>query len=367
MAVDTLRQAMHRYGLDALIASSPENVLYVSGVRLLVQRLIPERIAHVVIFADGVSTLITVESDADHAKREASVTRVVGHGHVEPSALAVATVLRDGGAARGRVGFEATFLPVWDHQLLQREMPQVQFLPADDIFRQARMRKTDQEIALLEIAQRRTELAMIAAMAMSGIGDREVDVATRIAGNMVSAGAQTVDFVLLSAGVNSTVYHLPPGEYRIRSGDVVHLDIGGSFANYRSDLSRNVGYGAITARQRDVYARLWDVQRAIIERMRPGVRVGELIHVYEAEMERAGLQPPSLHLGHGIGLGSHEHPELTPAAAAVELAEGMVLAIEPTTFIAGDARYDIEDTVVVTADGSRMLSGNQHSRQLWVL
>jgi len=44
-----------------------------------------------------------------------------------------------------------------------------------------------------------------------------------------------------------------------------------------------------------------------------------------------------------------------------------VLAIEPNTFVAGDARYDIEDVVAVTDGGCEMLSGAFHQRSMWVI
>jgi Xaa-Pro aminopeptidase len=84
------------------------------------------------------------------------------------------------------------------------------------------------------------------------------------------------------------------------------------------------------------------------------------------EMARAGLTPLEDHLGHGIGLASHEHPERTLECDVV-LRPGMVLAIEPTTFIPGDVRYAIEDVVLVTGHGCEMLSGTFHGRDMWVV
>jgi Xaa-Pro aminopeptidase len=360
-----LRALMRDRGLDALVAGTPENVFYLSGVRLLMQRLIPNRFSFVLLTADS-SMLITVHSDADHARRDATVDAVLEYGHTDPPIKVLSQAIADAGLGRGRIGMETGFIPVAEFTALSQSLPGGELVAADEIFQQVRMRKSFDEIECLRRAQHQTELAVTAAMAMSGEGDTERAMAQKIGANFFASGAEAVDFILLTIGINSTVFHLLPGSYRARRGDVVHLDVGGSFDNYRSDLSRNVGIGQITMRQRDIYARLWDVQRSLIADIRPGVTVRDIVRQYLAAMQHAGLEPPGDHLGHGIGLASHEFPELT-LECDIELVTGMILAIEPTTFVPGDARYDIEDVVAVTDAGSEMLSGTFHQREMWVV
>ena len=171
---------------------------------------------------------------------------------------------------------------------------------------------------------------------------------------------------MLQAAENSTKFHLPSGPYQCRAGDVIHLDTGASFESYRSDLSRNVGITRLSEKQIDTYARLWDVQRQVVASMKPGVSIKDLCRKYLEFMEKAGLVPRSSYLGHGIGLSSHEYPEMTVESDAVLMA-GMVVSIEPTVFVGGDARYDIEDTVVVTDTGSQMLAGELNRREIWII
>ncbi|MEX2355726.1 MAG: Xaa-Pro peptidase family protein, partial [Thermaerobacterales bacterium] len=338
---------MAAHDLDALIVVSPENVFYLTRIRLLVQRLVPDRRSFVILTADGGSTLITVASDVDHARRDASVDQVVGYGHVDSPAAVLAQTLSNNGLAKARIGIESDFIPAADLWVLADQLPGVHIVGGDTVMRLARMSKTASEIDILRRAEYSTELAVMAAFAMSFEGQREVDLARQIHKNLLDHGAEAVDFVLLSAGLNSTVYHLPPTDYPVARGDVIHLDCGGSFDNYRSDLSRNVGVGHLTEKQYDIYARLWDVQRGLVAFMAPGLTVRQLVEKYVDLMGNARLEPPSPYLGHGVGLSSHEFPELS-LECDVELVPGMVLAIEPTTFIAGDARYDVEDTVAIT-------------------
>ncbi len=357
---------LHSQGLDAIVVASPENVYYLSQIRLLVQRLIPDRESFVIMTADGKSTLITVESDADFARRDAKTSAVIGYGHGQTPVEVLSRALLELGLSKARIGLESAFVPTGDYWALTKRMPDASFVAGDGVMRGARMVKAPEEVERLRRAEYLTEMSVTAAFAMSGEGDSELEMARRIANNMTSRGAEAIDFVLLSIGKNSTVYHLPPTDYRARRSEIVHLDCGGSFDNYRSDLSRNVGIGALRQEQIDTYARLWDVERGVIDQIKPGKTVRELVSLYLDLMKKVHLTPPGKHLGHGVGLSSHEYPELLPDIEQA-IVPGMVLAIEPTTFITGDARYDIEDTVVVTETGCDMLAGALNPRSIWII
>ncbi len=353
-------------GLDALVAASPETTYYLVGARLLMQRLIPARESFVIVTNDGACTLITAASDVDHARRDSTATSVIGYGNAEEPPEVLCRVLTETGLAGAKIGIESTYMPIADLWILKRKLPGATMVSGDDVIRLARMTKSPDEVERLQRAEYLTELAIQATFAMTHEGDTERQMQLTVTLNLTRQGAEAVDFVLLQAAENSTQFHLPSGDYKCRAGDVIHLDTGGSFDCYRSDMSRNVGITRLAQKQIDTYARLWDVQRDVIEYMKPGLTVRELCGKYLDLMEKAGLEAPSSNLGHGIGLSSHEYPEMSVDSDAV-LMPGMVLAIEPTVFVQGDARYDIEDTVVVTETGSRMLAGGLNARQIWII
>jgi ectoine hydrolase len=352
--------------LDALIAASPETTYYLIRARLLMQRLIPERLTYVIVTAGGETTLVTAASDVDHATRDSTATRAFGYTAAEEPTETLCRVLAELGLDRAALGIESRYIPAADAWRLAQKLPGATIHPGDEAVRLARMTKTTCEVELLRRAEYLTEMAVRAAFAMTHEGDSEREMQLQVTLNLLRQGAEAVDFVLLQAAENSTKFHMPSGPYRCKTGDVIHLDTGASFQSYRSDLSRNVGITRLAPRQIDTYARLWDVQREVIAAMKPGLTVKELCGKYLACMERERLQPPSSYLGHGIGLSSHEYPEMTVNSDAV-LEAGMVLSIEPTVFVQSDARYDIEDTVVVTESGSEMLAGGLNPREIWVI
>jgi Xaa-Pro dipeptidase len=352
--------------MDALVTASPETTYYLVGARLLMQRLIPSRESFVIVTGDGACTLITAASDVEHARRDSTATTIIGYGNAEEPSEVLCRALEDTGLAGAKIGIESTYMPIADLWTLTQKLPGITLVAGDDVIRLARMTKSPDEVERLQRAEYLTELAIQAAFAMTHEGDTERQMQLAVALNLTKQGAEAIDFVLLQAAENSTQFHLPSGEYKCRAGDVIHLDTGASFDCYRSDMSRNIGITRLTQKQIDTYGRLWDVQRNVIECMKPELTVRELCSKYLGFMQKVGLDPPSSYLGHGIGLSSHEYPEMTIDSDAV-LMPGMVVTIEPTVFVQGDARYDIEDTVVVTESGSRMLAGGLNARQIWII
>ena len=85
-----------------------------------------------------------------------------------------------------------------------------------------------------------------------------------------------------------------------------------------------------------------------------------------AAFERVGgLVHPWAMIGHGIGLEIHEGIDLAPDSTDV-LLPGMLINVEPSHFEPGDARYHIEDTLLITDDGTEVLARAEVTDDSWV-
>ncbi|MHB1709897.1 MAG: M24 family metallopeptidase [Acidimicrobiales bacterium] len=172
------------------------------------------------------------------------------------------------------------------------------------------------------------------------------------------AGAEDRAFeTIVASGENSAKPHARPGNRRIRSGDPVVVDFGAVFDGYRSDMTRTfcVG-GEPTGELARLFSVVAESQRAGVARIRPGTETGAVDRTCRQVIEEAGWGERFEHgSGHGVGLDIHEAPSVGPGSTAI-LAPGVVLTVEPGVYLPETGGVRIEDTLVVTEDGSRSLT-----------
>lgn len=188
-------------------------------------------------------------------------------------------------------------------------------------------------------------------------GMTELDVAAMIEFEMKSRGASGASFPTISAeGPNAALPHAHPGRRRLKRGSLLLLDWGARVDGYCSDLTRVLFIGTIPPRFREVYQVVLDAQLKAIEALRPGMRMCDIDAVARDHVARAGYGDKFDHgLGHGLGLEVHEAPSLSWRSRE-PLAEGMVVTVEPGIYLRGAGGVRIEDDVLITARGARVLS-----------
>jgi Xaa-Pro aminopeptidase len=150
--------------------------------------------------------------------------------------------------------------------------------------------------------------------------------------------------------------HGRASEKEIRSGELVTIDFGAVRNGYHSDETVTVALGQPEARLLEVYRIVKEAHDRAVAEVRPGITCRELDAVARDCIHDYGYGEYFGHgLGHGVGLEIHEKPVVSPRSEAT-VEEGMVLTIEPGIYIPGVGGVRIEDTVVVTESGCRLLT-----------
>jgi Xaa-Pro aminopeptidase len=189
----------------------------------------------------------------------------------------------------------------------------------------------------------------------SGITEREA--AAKLRFQMVKSGADDEAFLsMFQIGSHSSLPHGRPTD-RVLNGDcVILLDWGAKLGGYHSDLTRTFFIGRISPQLRRIHEIVAAAQRTAIERIAPDVEMKDVDKAARDVIDKAGFGKAFGHsTGHGLGLDIHEFPSLSMHAKG-KLKPGMVVTVEPGIYIPGLGGVRIEDDVLVTKNGNRVLS-----------
>lgn len=361
-----LYQEMDRQRLDALIAVSPENFLYLTGAQILTQKIIPDRLAWCVLPRQGEPVIVVCGIEEELTRRDSWVKDIRTYVEfAETPVHSLVETLKDIGLTNARLGIENHYLAVDFWEELNASLPGASFVRVDAIFDRTRAIKTAEEARILREIGRATEKAVMDAFSHARPGDTEKKVADDITMGILGAGA-TSFFLVLSTAENTIVSHHYAGSRTLDVGEHVRVDGGGIWPHgYQSDLARMACVGKPSPQQRSVYQRLRDVERQTIAAARPGVRACNLFHICKNAAEKAGLPFGMPHIGHSLGIGLHEYPMLEPGNEAAIL-PGMILNIEPSVKVGGRG-YHIEDLIQVTEGEAIILTDYSNTEEMFVI
>ena len=256
-----------------------------------------------------------------------------------------------------RLAVQADCMSVTMRDTLRRKLKGVRVVAAPPITADMRLLKSNQELAVIEQAVRMAEAAYRALRRTIRIGQTEMEMAARLEYEMKKRGSTTPAFEsIVAIDGNAALPHAVPGARKVKRGCTILFDWGATHRFYRSDLTRTVFVGSIPARMERVYQIVLAAQKKAIAAIHPGARMCDVDAVARQYITDAGYGDQFNHgLGHGLGLDVHEPPSLRWSSSE-KFRTGMVVTVEPGIYLPGVGGVRIEDDVVVTPKGCRVLS-----------
>lgn len=219
-----------------------------------------------------------------------------------------------------------------------------------------RARKAPDEVSNMQKAIDISESALQATLEWARPGMTEREIADKLSAEMTERGSQGTAFMLVLTGEKSGLPHGNTGDRVWGEDEFLLIDFGAKYNDYPADITRTFCFGEPTAEMQAMYEAVYHANKAAREFARPGVTCEEVDRVARQVIEDAGLGEYFIHrLGHGLGLSVHELPNIVEGDKTV-LEEGMVFTIEPGVYIPQVGGVRIEDNVVVTEDGIRVLT-----------
>ena len=224
----------------------------------------------------------------------------------------------------------------------------------------AKMRqvKSAEEIENIRIAIDKTRTGIEAMMTALKPDLFEYEIEAHYDFHAKLAGVQEKAFHTIAAsGINATVLHYDTNNSRMSDGDLILFDLGCAWNHYAADISRTFPVnGKFSPRQQEIYQAVLDVEKTVIEAIKPGKKMSELNQLAREllagkcrELGLIGDNDEDVlnyyyhSIGHSLGLDTHD-----VGGREYVLEPGMVITIEPGLYI--------EDDILVTEDGYENLS-----------
>lgn len=272
-------------------------------------------------------------------------------------------------------------------QARQGAQPPQEFLELGHLLDEMRLFKSADEIALMQKAADISVEAHRAAMRAVRAGIHEYELQAELECVFRRHGAQPAYASIVGAGANACVLHYRANSAKVRAGELVLVDAGAEYRGYAADITRTFpADGRFSRQQRALHDLVCRAQAAALAQARPGLPY-EAGHDAAVEVLADGLLSLGLlqgtlkaaladgtykryyrhKTGHWLGLDVHDVGEYRLDGASRLLEPGMVFTIEPGLYIPADdasvpAKWRgigirIEDDVLVTGDGHRVLTG----------
>jgi Xaa-Pro aminopeptidase len=367
--LERVRALMAERELDALVVRAPDNVLYLTnfwGMKGYDACVFPR---------EGEPILICLEASEDDAARSAwtgDVRFVRGYADDDPRPVpsrtldAALVASRDYGnvalelsmgtqASDRMVGEPTTFTKGWfDAWPAARD--------AMDVLSAARAIKTPQELERIRLANEICAAAMEHVRGELRPGMKESEAAASWLGYVHGAGTGWEGKVDLALGF-SLVWSGPgirtftaTGDRPVQANEPTLFEIWVCADGYWCDHTKLLCPGELRAEYRELERGLLEVYERAIAHCRPGASLAELDRLTREGIAALGYPGQPTHpVCHGVGARAHEPPYAHQAGGG-EIAEGMVLAIEPGCYWDGGGGLRVEDNFVITSEGAEKLS-----------
>lgn len=257
--------------IDILLITKPSNMFYLTGDGRLC--------AYAMITQDGKVTLGVPQTDMEDVKSLAHFDHIVGFEDEVGMIHSIAHNFEHFGIQEGAVGLEYTYLTQSMMGMLTHPHAKPEKVSVKDcthIFSELRIVKDDEEIKRIRAAAKVAEAGMTAAIKVVKPGVTESQVAAEAEYAMRQAGAEEFWRTYVSSGPRTNIAHGLPTKRKLKTGDLVMIDIHPIVNGYSADICRTVCVGKPKAEQQAAYDLYLKAQQATIAKVKAGVGMVEL-------------------------------------------------------------------------------------------
>lgn len=367
--LNNCRAKMKEAGLSGMVLTDENNITYFTGFRTHAPWTTYTRTAWYFLPVDEKPVLMLQNMMTPDARLKTHSCDVVNYPGLYGTDLdQVKKIMESRGLAEGKIAWELGYeqrlgIPFSEFDNLRKSMGKCQFVDGADILWSLRLVKSDLEIKCISEACKATSYALDKVFETMHEGMKESEISRNLFSYMMEAGAEKPGFCLLATEKGNYDRISNTGsDRRILKGDLVWVDCGAIYKGYWADFGRAGIVGPVDQERKDYQDCVHEVTMKAVKSVKPGITAADVAETCIDALVEYGFDPSSFdcgRLGHGMGIMSTEPPSITRQDKTI-LQEGMVINIEPG-FVKENGVYNIEEDIVVTKDGSDILSGAQRS------
>ncbi len=358
-----LMKSLSEYQLDGLVLNPGPSLYYLTGLNFHVMErpvllfIIPGKKPSIVLPSLEMAKLDSAKFELNPFPYDDNPSTWLG---------VISNAVKSFESVKNRIGVEPTHLRFLELAYLEQALPGSQFVSASEILAHLRIQKNPDEILLIQKAVKIAENALLATIPFIHMGITEKEIASELTLQLIRSGSDP-DLAfnpIVSSGPNSANPHAEPSDRVLQSGDLLVIDWGARYKGYISDLTRTFGIGKIQPELENMVNLVLESNRAGCSVAQPGIEAGVIDKTARAIIEGGCFGPNFTHrTGHGIGLEAHEPPYIFGENSLI-LREGMCFTIEPGIYLAGQNGARIEDNIVITISGAKILSSLPRELQI---
>ena len=341
--IKVIRRELNKKGTNCLVVTKPANVTYATGF------LGDDSWA---IITKGQVYLLTDSRYIEQAQKECVNCRIVQR--TDSLAKALSELVQKLKSVQTVTIEKSTSLA--DFAQLKKKVD-ARLKSVANVIETVRSSKDDSEIAAIKAAVRVAAQALKKTLHHIKPGVTENELAGMLDFQIRKLGARNSFETIVAFGPNASRPHHQPSKIKLKQKDTILIDFGVKYKGYCSDITRCFVLGRATTFYEKVYDVVEQAQAAAIKVVKAGAKMIQVDAAARQMIEKNDLPVYGHGTGHGIGLEIHESPFLKVDSTGT-LKAGQVITIEPGVYIPGKLGVRVEDDVLVTETGRRILTRN---------
>lgn len=352
--IENIRSIIVKENLDGILITDYYNVLYLSGF----QTISPHEIESKLLITQKNIYLITdsryIEEAKEHAKNAPGITLKIQT--VKKSFLEIIKDLIKK-ENLDNIAFESHHLSFDIYDYLKKNIAQSRLHPLSNPVSKLRKIKNKDEINLMKTAAEKTDLCMSYAKSLIKIGAHERDIYNEILNWIRKNNLEKSFDPIVAVSSNSALphYNNKNGNKIIKDVSVILVDLGVSYKNYTSDISRTFLMKNVGDKVKKTYQDLLNIQKNTLSKIKIGGNFADLDRYVRQELSKLNYPDLPHATGHSLGLEIHEGFGIS-FKSNQKIENGMVFTIEPGIYYQGKFGIRIEDTVLIMNNNVEILT-----------